>query len=57
MGNWGELFKVLALVLGWWLEQNSTAKKQKAEALAKIIKGVDEDDPSSINAGFDELNR
>ena len=51
---------VLAIIIGWWkYTKGKEAEKQKRkdDAAKEIKQGMDENDPSKITGGFDNLNR
>ena len=51
---------VLAIIIGWWkyTKGKETEKQKRKDDAAKEIKqGMDENDPSKITGGFDNLNR
>jgi len=51
------VLKLILVIVSIWLEKDKGNKKAKKEIVEKIKNGIKENDPSSITAGFDELNR
>lgn len=48
--------KLVFAILSFFFEKNAEKKKRKSAAVKKILKGIDDEDPSAITAGFDNLN-
>ena len=56
----GIITSVLLIVIGYWkYTKGKEAQKQrrKDDAAKEIKQGMDENDPSKITGGFDNLNR
>ena len=49
--------KLVFAILSFFLTKNSDARKRKREAINQVMKGIEDEDPSEITAGFDSLNR
>ena len=51
------ILKLIFAILSFFLEKDAIVKTRKREALEKILKGIEDEDPSAITAGFDNINR
>jgi hypothetical protein len=48
--------KLVFAILSFFMEKNSEKKKRKRAGIDKVLKGIEDEDPSSITAGFDNIN-
>ena len=49
--------KLVFAILSFFFEKNAERKRRKKAALDKILKGIEDEDPSEITAGFDNMHR
>jgi len=51
------ILKIIGQVFKLIVDKNEKRRKQREEALKKIIGGIRKNNPSDINRGFDSINR
>lgn len=49
--------KLVFAILSFFIEKNSDVKKRKRAGIEQVLKGIDDEDPSAISAGFGNINR
>ena len=49
--------KLIFAVLSFLFEKNSDTKKRKKAGIEQVLKGIEDEDPSAISAGFGNINR
>ena len=49
--------KLVFAILSFFSEKNSARRKRKAHAIKQVIQGIEDEDPSIITSGFDNLNK
>lgn len=47
--------KLVFAILSFFTEKNSAKKKRKRHALKQVLKGIEDEDPSVITSGFDNM--